>query len=114
LHQTGTYNEARAWSRREPEVLDWIDGMSPESVFFDVGANFGTEALKPNGPAHISAFDPESFGNHNLALNSRLNGISKVDNYACAIGSQDGFLALPENFNYHWIFPGKIAARSAS
>src|SRR3954464_7984498 len=45
LHQTGTFNEAEGWSRREPEVLDWIDGFAPDSVFFDIGANFVTETL---------------------------------------------------------------------
>jgi FkbM family methyltransferase len=107
LHQTGTFNEAQAWSRREPEVLDWLDGIGPDSVFFDIGANFGTEtlyaALKPNGPARIAAFDAEFIGGYNLALNLRLNGITKATNYACAIGRADGFLELPENINYLWV-----------
>jgi FkbM family methyltransferase len=107
LHQTGTFNEAAAWSRREPEVLDWIDGIDPDSVLFDIGANFGTEtlyaALKRHGPARIAAFDAEFIGGYNLALNLRLNGITKATNYACAIGGEDGFLELPENINYLWV-----------
>ena len=116
LHQTGTFNESRGWSRREPEVLDWIDGFAPDSVFFDIGANFGTEtlyaALKPGGPRRIAAFDAEFIGGYNLALNLRLNGISHAENYACAVGGADGFLTLPENINYLWVLPGEKYGKS--
>ncbi len=104
LHQVGTRNEAFAWARREPEVLDWIDAFAPGSTFFDIGANFGTEtlyaALKPGGPARICAFDAEFIGGYNLALNLTLNGVTHVENYAVAVGERSGFLALPENLNY--------------
>jgi FkbM family methyltransferase len=104
LHQVGTRNEAFAWARREPEVLDWIDEFEPGSTFFDIGANFGTEslyaALKSGGPARICAFDAEFIGGYNLALNLALNGIVHVENYAVAVGERSGFLALPENLNY--------------
>jgi FkbM family methyltransferase len=104
LHQVGTRNEAVAWARREPEVLDWIDEFQPGSTFFDIGANFGTEtlyaALKPGGPARLCAFDAEFIGGYNLALNLALNRIAHVENYAVAVGERSGFLALPENLNY--------------
>ena len=104
LHQVGTRLEAYAWSAREPEVLDWIDGFAPDAVFFDIGANFGTEtlyaALKPGGPKRICAFDAELIGSYNLALNLKLNKIAHVDNYVIAVGDRSGFAALPENLNY--------------
>lgn len=104
LHQVGTRNEAFAWSAREPEVLDWIDGFAPGTVFFDIGANFGTEtlyaALKPGGPKRICAFDAELIGSYNLALNLALNRIEHVDNYVAAIGERAGFVAVSENLNY--------------
>jgi FkbM family methyltransferase len=104
LHQVGTRLEAFAWATREPEVLDWIDGFAPGSVFFDVGANFGTEtlyaALKPGGPRRICAFDAELIGGYNLALNLRLNDIAHVENYARAIGARSGFVRVTENLNY--------------
>ncbi len=104
LHQVGTRNEAFAWSAREPEVLDWIDGFAPGTVFFDIGANFGTEtlyaALKPGGPARICAFDAELIGSYNLALNLALNRLEHVDNYVVAVGDRAGFVAVSENLNY--------------
>jgi len=104
LHQVGTRLEAFAWATREPEVLDWIDGFAPDTVFFDIGANFGTEtlyaALKPGGPRRICAFDAELIGGYNLALNLKLNRIAHVDNYAVAVGARSGFVAVDENLNY--------------
>jgi FkbM family methyltransferase len=104
LHQVGTRLEADAWDTREPEVLDWIDGFGAGAVFFDIGANFGTEtlyaALKPGGPARICAFDAELIGSYNLALNLKLNRIAHVDNYVVAVGERSGFVAVPENLNY--------------
>jgi FkbM family methyltransferase len=113
LHQTGTYLEAEAWSHREPDVLDWIDGFAPDSVFFDIGANFGTEslyaALKPGGPAQIHAFDAELIGSYNLALNLALNRADKVRNYVCAVGETEGLLQVAENLNYLWALGQKYA-----
>jgi FkbM family methyltransferase len=104
LHQVGTRLEAFAWATREPEVLDWIDGFAPDAVFFDIGANFGTEtlyaALKPGGPRRICAFDAELIGGYNLALNLKLNRIAHVDNYAVAVGARSGFVRVTENLNY--------------
>lgn len=114
LHQVGTRLEAYAWSAREPEVLDWIDGFVADAIFFDIGANFGTEtlyaALKPGGPKRICAFDAELIGSYNLALNLTLNRITHVDNYVVAVGDRSGFVALPENLNYlHVADLGKYA-----
>lgn len=104
LHQVGTYREALSWGEREPEVLDWIDGFAAGSVFFDVGANFGTEslyaALKPGGPSRIVAFDAEMLGSYNLAANLLLNGVEKVDNHVVAVGATTGLVRLGENLNY--------------
>ena len=104
LHQVGTRLEAFAWATREPEVLDWIDGFGPDAVFFDVGANFGTEtlyaALKPGGPTRICAFDAELIGSYNLALNLALNAITHVENHVVAVGDHSGFVSVPENLNY--------------
>jgi len=104
LHQVGTRLEAYAWATREPEVLDWIDGFAPDTVFFDIGANFGTEtlyaALKPGGPRRICAFDAEFIGGYNLALNLRLNAVAHVENYALAVGARSGFVRVAENLNY--------------
>ena len=110
LHQVGTYNEAERWGAREPEVLDWIDGFGPDDVFFDIGANFGTEtlyaALKPGGPRRIYAFDCEMIGSYNLAANLLLNDVRHVQNVVCALGAESGLVRLSENLNYLHVLPG--------
>jgi FkbM family methyltransferase len=94
LNQVGVYNTFKDWEKREPEVLDWIDGFKKGCVFFDVGASFGTEtlyaALKNGGPKKIVSFDLDLESSFNLAYNISLNNVTNVDQY---------FLALSDKFN---------------
>ena len=94
LNQVGVYNTFKNWEKREPEVLDWIDGFAKGCIFFDVGASFGTEtlyaALKNDGPKKIVSFDLDLESSFNLAYNISLNNISNVEQY---------FLALSDGFN---------------
>ena len=94
LNQVGVYNTFKNWEKREPEVLDWIDGFEKGCIFFDVGASFGTEtlyaALKNEGPEKIVSFDLDLESSFNLAYNISLNNISNVEQY---------FLALSDEFN---------------
>jgi len=93
LNQVGVYNTFKDWEKREPEVLDWIDGFEKGCTFFDVGASFGTEtlyaALKNEGPNKIVAFDLDLESSFNLAYNITLNNITNVEQY---------FLALSDTF----------------
>ena len=94
LNQVGVYNTFKNWEKREPEVLDWIDGFEQGCIFFDVGASFGTEtlyaALKNEGPKKIVSFDLDLESSFNLAYNISLNNITNVQQY---------FLALSDGLN---------------
>ena len=96
LNQVGVYNTFKDWEKREPEVLDWIDGFEKDCVFFDVGASFGTEtlyaALKKEGPKKIVSFDLALESSFNLAYNIVLNNITNVEQYFLALS--DGLKLL--------------------
>jgi len=107
LNQVGVYNTFKDWEQREPEVLDWIDGLEQDSVFFDVGASFGTEtlyaALKEAGPKKIVSFDLALESSFNLAYNIVLNNITHVEQYFLALS--DGLNLFPYQCvtQYHYI-----------
>jgi FkbM family methyltransferase len=97
LNQVGVYNTFKNWEKREPEVLDWIDGFESGCTFFDVGASFGTEtlyaALKTNGPYKIVSFDLCLQSSFNLSYNISLNNIKNVEQYFIAL--LDEFKLIP-------------------
>lgn len=107
LHQVGTFNEFAAWERREPSVLNWLDGFTEPFTFVDVGANFGTESLyvaKKFSRGRVIACDPELIGSYNLAVNIRLNGLTNIRNYVVAVADAPGWIEVPENVNYLYPF----------
>jgi FkbM family methyltransferase len=107
LNQVGVYNTFKDWEKREPEVLDWIDGFEKDCIFFDVGASFGTEtlyaALKKEGPKKIVSFDLALESSFNLAYNLVLNNVTNVVQYFLALS--DGLNLFPYECvtQYHYI-----------
>jgi FkbM family methyltransferase len=75
-------NHVNSWrvhsfSDKEPETLQWIDGMPPGAVLWDIGANVGLYscyAAKRRG-ATVYAFEPSVFNLELLARNVWLNGL---------------------------------------
>jgi FkbM family methyltransferase len=66
------------FSKKEPETLEWIDGMEHGSVVWDIGANVGLYscyAAKCRG-CTVVAFEPSVFNLELLARNIFLNGLS--------------------------------------
>jgi FkbM family methyltransferase len=107
LNQVGVYNTYKEWEKREPEVLDWIDGFQKGCTFFDIGASFGTEtlyaALKRNGPEKIVAFDVSLEASFNLAYNVSLNNINNVDQYFMALSDKNKIIQFREPSNYYYV-----------
>jgi FkbM family methyltransferase len=69
---------ADTFSTKEPETLEWIDGIPPGSVVWDIGANVGLYscyAAKARG-CRVFAFEPSVFNLEILARNIFLNQIT--------------------------------------
>ncbi len=66
------------FSTKEPETLEWIDGITQGSVVWDIGANVGLYtcyAAKARG-CRVFAFEPSVFNLELLARNIFLNGLT--------------------------------------
>lgn len=66
------------FSTKEPETLEWIDGMRQGSIVWDVGANVGLYtcyAAKARN-CRVFAFEPSVFNLELLARNIVLNGLA--------------------------------------
>ena len=66
------------FSTKEPETLEWIDGIPYDSVLWDIGANVGLYtcyAAKARG-CQVFAFEPSVFNLEFLARNIFLNGLT--------------------------------------
>ena len=69
---------AGSFSTKEPETLEWIDGIPQGSVLWDIGANIGLYtcyAAKARG-CQVVAFEPSVFNLELLARNIFLNGLT--------------------------------------
>ena len=77
----GRSSSTRAMSllTKQPETIAWIDAFSPNSVFWDVGANVGVyslyAALRPG--TKIVAFEPAAINYFLLAANVEANNLDK-------------------------------------
>jgi FkbM family methyltransferase len=69
---------ADSFSTKEPETLDWIDSIPPESVVWDIGANVGlyTCYAAKARQCRVIAFEPSVFNLELLARNIFLNGLT--------------------------------------
>lgn len=86
----------RTYSIKEPDTLDWIDGIKPGSCYFDIGANIGQYSLYPakkfGSSIQIYAFEPQSNNYYTLNKNIFLNDLKDlITAYCVAISGKNGF-----------------------
>jgi FkbM family methyltransferase len=69
---------ADTFSTKEPETLEWIDGIPRGSIVWDVGANVGLYACyaAKARSCRVFAFEPSVFNLEILARNIVLNGLT--------------------------------------
>ena len=70
---------AMTFSSKEPETLEWIDGLDSGTVVWDVGANVGLYGCyAASQGCEVFAFEPSVFNLELLARNVHLNGLADV------------------------------------
>ena len=69
---------AASFSSKEPETLSWIDNFSPNSVFWDIGANVGLYSIYAamQKSCNVLSFEPSFFNLEILSRNINLNNLS--------------------------------------
>jgi FkbM family methyltransferase len=88
---------SNTFSTKEPETLEWIDGLPEESTLWDIGANVGlysVYAVKKRN-CKVWAFEPSVFNLELLARNINLNKMSdQIVIVPIALTDQSGFSKL--------------------
>lgn len=77
---------------KEPETIEWIDGMDDGDVLFDIGANVGVYTLYAaiNRKVRVLAFEPLAANYYLLNRNIEENGLSDMAaSYCVAINDSD-------------------------
>jgi FkbM family methyltransferase len=66
------------FSTKEPETLNWIDGLENNSILWDIGANIGLYSVYAAKVKNckVYSFEPSVFNLELLARNTFLNGLS--------------------------------------
>ena len=87
---------------KEPEMIQWIEEMRPDSVLWDIGANVGVYSLYAamHKGASVVAFEPSAVNYHILAKNIQLNGLrDRIAAYCIALSDRSGLgiLSIPSS-----------------
>lgn len=70
---------ASTFSSKEPETLEWIDGMREGSILWDIGANVGLySCYAAIRGCNVVAVEPSVFNLEILARNVHLNELSRL------------------------------------
>lgn len=72
------------FSSKEPETLEWIDGIHSDAILWDIGANIGLYSVyaAKNKGCVVYAFEPSVF---NLELLARNVFINKLSDKVCIV-----------------------------
>ena len=83
---------ASTFLTKEPEPIEWIDGVTPGDVMFDIGANIGLYSIyAASRSVQVVAFEPESQNYALVQQNIFLNGMAdRIVCLAVALSDRQG------------------------
>lgn len=78
---------------KEPETIAWIDEMSANSIFWDIGANVGLYSIyAAKKELRVFAFEPSAFNYFLLNKNIEINALQQsIISYPIAISDKSEF-----------------------
>jgi FkbM family methyltransferase len=82
---------------KEPDTIEWLDGLTKDDVLWDVGANVGVFSLYAAARRHctVLAFEPSAANFFVLSRNIQLNHLSeRVTSYCVALSGSTGLGVL--------------------
>lgn len=85
-------NRVSRLKSKEPETIEWINSMNPNSIFFDVGANIGIYTICA-GAKNIKtySFEPHAVNFSNLCETISVNNYDHCVAYCLALSDQSKF-----------------------
>ena len=95
---------ANTFSTKEPETLEWIEGMEEGSCFWDVGANIGLYSIYGSKLKNLKvfSFEPSVFNLELLCRNINNNNLTNQINVVpIAMSNKNGFNAIYHS-NEEW------------
>ena len=95
---------AKTFSVKEPETLEWIEGMEEGSCFWDVGANIGLYSIYGAKLRNLKvfSFEPSVFNLEILCRNINSNNLSNQINVVpLAMSNKNGFNTICHS-NEEW------------
>ena len=102
------YLRAVTFEQKEVDTLEWIDGLQPEDILFDIGANIGVYSLYASPKINsVIAFEPHYQNYANLNTNIHLNKFSNIKAYCIAFDSTPGL----GSFNHYKSNPGSSTSQ---
>ena len=84
---------------KEPETVAWIEGMTPYSRLWDIGANIGVYSLYASYLGmEVWAFEPSNKNYQALLLNKEDNDFQNLSVMKRALSNRDGISVFNEYF----------------
>ncbi|MCT7511868.1 FkbM family methyltransferase [Aliarcobacter cryaerophilus] len=85
---------ANTFHTKEPEMIEWVNSFSDDSVFYDIGANIGIYSLYASiihDKINVYSFEPESQNFSKLCKNIFDNKLQNVKPYQIGISDETKF-----------------------
>lgn len=75
---------------KETETIEWLNGLGPDDVLWDIGANIGTFTLYAGAVRQctVLAFEPSAANYAVLTRNVQINNLPRVVAYGVALSGQ--------------------------